>query len=223
MIIVGCDFHTRFQQIAMVNPQTGELVERRLEHENGDAERFYRTLPGPAGVGMEATINAQWFERMLHRHQHELWIGDAAEIRATRVRKQKADSRDALHILDLLLTDRFPRIWIPSPADRDVPQLVRHRHKLVRVRTSVMNQLHALAIGQDLCRKQKLRSIAGRKKLDALQLDPWAHRRRQDPANARSAHPPIAELDREVLQEAQRRPPAVRSVPSVVSREASRW
>ena len=99
---------------------------------------------------------------------------------AARVRKQKTDSRDALHILDLLLTDRFPRIWIPSPADRDVRQLVRHRHKLVRVRTSVMNQLHALAIGQGLCRKQKLWSIAGRKELDALQLDPWAHRRRQD-------------------------------------------
>jgi hypothetical protein len=61
MIIVGYDVHTRFQQIAMVNPQTGELVERRLEHENGDAERFYATLPGPARVGMEATINALWF------------------------------------------------------------------------------------------------------------------------------------------------------------------
>lgn len=211
MIIVGCDFHTRFQQIAMANPQTGELVEHRLEHENGDAERFYGTLPGPARVGMEATINAQWFERMLHRHQHELWIGDAAEIRAARVRKQKTDSRDALHILDLLLTDRFPRIWIPSPADRDVRQLVRHRHKLVRVRTSVMNQLHALAIGQGLCRKQKLWSIAGRKELDALQLDPWAHRRRQDLLQMLDQlNPPIAELDRAVLQEAQRRPSAVR-------------
>jgi hypothetical protein len=76
MIIVGCDFHTRFQQIAMLEPTTGELVERRLEHENGDAEKFYGTLPGTARVGIEATISAQWFERMLHRHQHELgWHG----------------------------------------------------------------------------------------------------------------------------------------------------
>jgi hypothetical protein len=85
MIIIGCDFHTRLQQTAMPEVTTGELVERRLEHENGNAERFYATLPGPALVGMEATINAQWFERMLQRHQHELWIGDAAEIRAARV------------------------------------------------------------------------------------------------------------------------------------------
>ena len=71
MIIIGCDFHTRFQQIAMLDPTTGELVERRLEYENGEAEKFYRTLPGPARVGIEATINAQWFERTLRRYQHE--------------------------------------------------------------------------------------------------------------------------------------------------------
>jgi hypothetical protein len=42
---VGCDFHTRFQQIAMLDPSTGELIERRLEHGNGEAEKFYGALP----------------------------------------------------------------------------------------------------------------------------------------------------------------------------------
>jgi len=56
MIIIGCDFHTRFQQIAMLDPTTGETVERRLEHETGEAEKFYASLPGPARVGVEATI-----------------------------------------------------------------------------------------------------------------------------------------------------------------------
>ena len=76
----------------------------------------------------------------LDRYHHELWIGDAVEIRAARVRKQKTDSRDAVHILNLLLTNRFPRIWIPTAADRDARQMLRHRRKLVRFRTSVMNQ-----------------------------------------------------------------------------------
>ena len=211
MIIVGCDFHTRFQQIAMLDPATGEVIERRLEHENGEAEKFYGTLPGPARVGVEATMNAQWFERMLHRYQHELWVGDAAEIRALRVRKQKTDSRDALHILDLLLTDRFPRIWIPSPAERDVRQLMRNRHKLVRMRTSVMNQLHALAIGQGLCRKQKLWSKVGRMELEGLVLDPWANHRRHDLLELLDQlNPWIAELDRAVMKEVQSRPEAVR-------------
>lgn len=127
-----------------------------------------------------------------------------------RVRMQETDSRDALHILDLLLTDRFPRIWIPSPAERDVRQLVRHRHKLVRMRTSVMNQLHALAIGQGLCRKQKLWSKVWRMELEGLVLDPRAHRRRHDLLELLDQldqlNSWIAELDRAVMKEVQSRP-----------------
>jgi hypothetical protein len=52
MKIIGCDFHTRYQQIAMMDTETGELVERRLEHEIGEALAFYATLPKAARVGM---------------------------------------------------------------------------------------------------------------------------------------------------------------------------
>lgn len=210
MIIIGCDFHSRFQQIAMLDPQTGEIVERRLVHDTGEAHDFYATLPGPARVGMEATIDAQWFEKMLSKGGHELWVGDAAEIRAAMVRKQKTDSRDALHILDLLLTYRFPRIWIPSPAERDIRQMVRHRHKLVRFRTSVMNQLHALAMSQGLCRKSKLWTTEGRRMLERLALDPWASRRRRELLQLFDQLGPwIEELDQAVIQEAESRPEAV--------------
>jgi transposase len=210
MIIIGCDFHTRFQQIAMLDPTTGEVMERRLEHENGEAEKFYATLASPARVGMEATLHAPWFERMLRRYHHELWIGDAAEIRAARVRKQKTDARDALHILDLLLTNRFPQIWTPSPAERDVRQMLRHRHKLVRFRTSVMNQLHGLAISQGLCRKRKLWSRVGRRELEALALDPWASRRRQELLQLLDQlNPWIDDLDLAVEKEAECRAAAL--------------
>src|SRR5437660_11779907 len=170
MLIIGCDFHSRLQQIAMLDPQTGEVIERRLEHENGEARKFYAGLPTPARVGMEATGYAQWFERMLAEQGHQLWVGDAAEIRAAMVRKQKTDSRDACHILDLLMENRFPRIWIPTPGERDLRQLLWHRHKMVCLRTSVRNQLHALAMGQGICRKQKLWAAAGRQELEALTL-----------------------------------------------------
>src|SRR5437588_10963608 len=180
MLIIGCDFHSRFQQIAMVNTETGEVTERRLEHGNGEAKKFYAGLQKPVRVGMEATGYAQWFEQMLAKLGYELWVGNAAEIRAAMVRKQKTDSRDALHILDLLMENRFPRIWIPTPAERDLRQLLWHRHKMVCLRTSVRNQLHALAMGQGICRKQKLWAAAGRQELEALTLDAWARRRRQE-------------------------------------------
>jgi len=203
MMIIGCDFHTRQQQIAMLDRETGELIERRLEHENGEARKFYEALPKPVRVGIEATGYTQWFERLLAELGHELWVGDAAAIRASVVRKQKNDQRDAAHILHLLVENRFPRLWMPTPAERDLRQLVLHRVKLVQMRTKVMNQLHALAMGQGLCRKKKLWSQAGRRELEALPLGPWAARRRQELlACLDQWESPIAELDREVAQQA---------------------
>ena len=89
MLIIGCDFHTRYQQVAMLDESTGELVERRLEHESGEAHTFYRGLQGSVRVGIEATGPLHWFVRLLAELGHELWIGDSAKIRASEVRKQK--------------------------------------------------------------------------------------------------------------------------------------
>ena len=97
MLIIGCDYHPGFQQIAFVDTETGELGERRLVHRE-DAEQFYRELKEKnlkVRVGMESSGHARWFERLLRNLEFELWIGDAAEIRTKRVRKQKTDRQDA--------------------------------------------------------------------------------------------------------------------------------
>ena len=107
-------------------------------------------------------------------------MGDAAQIRASMVRKQKTDARDAAHLLELLLSGRFPRLWRPTMAERDLRQLVWHRQKLVWMRNAVGNQLHALAMGEGVCRKKKLFSKKGRAELESLALDRWASRRRQE-------------------------------------------
>jgi transposase len=180
MKIVGCDLHTRYQQVAMLDEETGELMERQLEHESGEARAFYAALSSPVRVGIEATGHTRWFERMLAELGHELWIGDAAEIRASMVRKQKTDARDAAHLLELLLTERFPRIWRPTLEERDLRQLVWHRQKLVWMRNAVGNQLHALAMGEGVCRKKKLFTKKGRAELESLALGPWASHRRQE-------------------------------------------
>ncbi|MFZ0805981.1 MAG: hypothetical protein WAN03_07350 [Candidatus Sulfotelmatobacter sp.] len=86
MLIIGCDYHPGFQQIAWVDTETGECGERRLTHRE-EAEQFYRELKGRSvRVGMEASGHARWFERLLSDVQFELWSGDAAEIRTKRVR-----------------------------------------------------------------------------------------------------------------------------------------
>ena len=215
MLIIGCDFHTRYQQIAMAREETSELlVERRLNHASGEVQAFYRSLKSfgePVRVGIEATGPIHWFERLLTELGHELWIGDSAKIRASEVRKQKTDERDARLILDLLLSKRFPKIWVPTPAERDLRQLLWHRHKLVCLRTMLGNQLHALAMSQGLCRKRKLFTKKGRVELQGLGLAPWARRRREELLKLLDQlETPIAELDRAASEEAKRREDAVR-------------
>jgi transposase len=179
MWIIGCDFHPRFQQIAFVNTETSEYGTLHLEHGNGEAEQFYRKLiDQPVRVGMEASGHSVWFEQLLGELGHELWTGNPAEIRAKMVRKQKTDTRDADHILCLLIENRFPRVWRPTLAERDLRQLLLHRHRLVQIRTRVKNQLQALAMNQEVCQKKKLWSRAGRVQFEALPLLPWAARRR---------------------------------------------
>ncbi len=139
--------------------ETGETGECKLVHGNGEAERFYRSLPGPARVGLESTGNSHWFLDMVTAMGHEVWVGDAAQIRARQVRKQKTDRRDAAHILDLLLKGDFPRIWTPSREERDQRQLLIHRYKLVTLRVRVKNELQHLAMNQGM---QKGRSLWSR-------------------------------------------------------------
>ena len=211
MKIIGCDFHTRQQQIEMLDTETGEIVQLRLEHHNGEARRFYEQLRGPVRVGIEATGYTRWFEQMLAELGQELWVGDAAWIRAAVVRKQKNDERDATHLRRLMSENRFPKIWMPTVAERDLRQLVLHRVKLVQMRTKVMNQLHAIAMGQGLCRKKKLWSKAGRQELEALALEPWASRRRKELLELLDQmEKPIAELDGAVEKQAAAHPAAAR-------------
>jgi transposase len=211
MWIIGCDFHPRFQQIAFVNLETGECGQGRLEHV-GEAEQFYRKLRGQrVRVGVEASGQSLWFQRLLGELGHELWMGNPAAIRAAAPRKQKNDVRDAELMLVLLLEGRFPRIWVPTAEQRDARQLLLHRHRVVELRTRVKNQLQALALNEGVGRKPGLWSQKGRAQLQALSLPAWTARRRQDNLELldellRRTEP----LDQAVQAEAERRPEAKR-------------
>ena len=211
MIIIGVDFHPEFQQIATVDTESGEFQEKRLGHP-GEAEQFYRALTGAKVlVGMEASGHARWFERLVAELQFELRIGDAAEIRTKRVRKQKTDRQDAQLILRLLLEDRFPQIWVPSSENRDLRQLLWHRHRMVQARTRIMNQLQAVALNEGLRCKKKLWRERGRQQLESFRLAPWATRRRRDLLELLDRlTPTIAELSQAIDQEVEKCPAARR-------------
>lgn len=210
MLIIGCDFHPGFQQVAIFDNRTGEVEEKRLQHRS-EAEECYRSLAGQqVRVGMEACGHYPWFEQLLAELEMELWVGDAAKIRAAMVRKQKTDRRDAEHLMDMLRLDRFPRIWVPSLQVRDVRQLLLHRHKQVQQRTRTKNQLQAMALSQGVQKKRKLWTQAGRAELEQLPLLAYAAQRRKrllETLDELEAE--IVELDRRVMEEARQRPEAV--------------
>jgi transposase len=160
---------------------------------------------------MEASGHGRWFERLLEGLELELWRGDASVIRAKRGRKQKTDREDARHLLTLLLKDDFPRIWVPSWENRDLRQLLWHRHRMVQTRTRVMNQLQAVALNEGLRCKKRLWRAGGRQQLESFRLAPWASRRRSELLDLLDRlNPTIAELSQAIEQEAEKRPEAQR-------------
>jgi transposase len=209
MMLIGCDFHPSWQQVSWLDTETGETGEQKLVHAGGQAKQFYEQMAAPVLIGMEATGNSQWFIELVQDLGHEIWIGDAAQIRASYVRKQKTDKRDAAHMLKLVVEGRFPRLWTPDREQRDLRQLVLHRHKLVEIRSRVKNELQHLSMNKGMQKKRTLWSQAGQKLLRELPLKPWAACRREDLLGLLAMlDEQIGKLDGAVQQSADEHPQA---------------
>jgi transposase len=179
MMIIGCDFHPSFQQIAYVDQETGEYGERRLRHRE-EAVQFYRSLASKqVRVGVEATGNDRWFRKLLGELGEELLIGDASAIHASAPREQRTDKRDARHILKLLVENRFPSVWQPPAANEEQRQLLMHRCRLVRIRTRLKNQLDSIAKSEGLTGSRRW-CAPRRRQIEALPLTGWYAQRRAD-------------------------------------------
>ena len=158
---------------------TGEYGERRLCHPE-EAEQFYRSLAGrQVRIGAEATGNFRWFRHVMQRLGHEFLLGDSGAIRAASPRQQKTDKRDARHILNILVEDRFPTVWQPPVENEDLRQLLLHRCRLVRFRARIKNQLDSLAKNEGLLSKRVWCAMR-RKQIEELPLSGWNVERRKD-------------------------------------------
>jgi transposase len=195
----------------MLDTETGEVVEKTLQHEGEKVREFYAALPGPVRVGIEATGSMHWFLKLMQELGMDCQVGHPAKIRAAEPRKQKHDRRDARLLLKLLAENRFPAIWMPSTEQRDLRTLLRHRHQWVRMRTRVQHTLQSLALANGLRRGHSLWSQAGQHALGALPLAPHASQRR---AALLALYPRLQEsnegLDQQVSEQAWQRPQARR-------------
>ena len=212
MKILGCDLHARQQSIAMVDTETGEFTEKKLNHEGNEVREFYGALEGPVVVGIEATGAMQWFLELLEELGIVCRVGHPAKIRAAETRKQKHDRRDARLMMELLMKeDGFPGIWMPSSEQRDLRTLLRDRHQWVKIRTRVQNTLQAIALNHALRRGRGLWSASGLKALQALSLPSYTGQRRDQLLHLYvQLQQRIRELDGQVEKQVQQRPQALR-------------
>jgi transposase len=211
MIMIGCDFHPGLEQLSLLDTATGVRREQTLSHAGGPepVREFYAGLRRPVLVGLEASGYSRWYEEMLEELGIELWVGDPAQIRKAAPRRQKTDRNDARLLLQLLQERRFPRIWVPDKATRDLRQLLMHRHKLVSMRTAISNQLQAIALNRGLQKQGALWSQQGRRQLESLELPPWTTVRRNELLALREQWDrQIALFDRVLLEQALKHPGA---------------
>ena len=102
-VYCGVDFHARKQSISYCNTEDGQIHRRELDHQKDDVRSFYAQLQGQVIVGFEASAYASWFEAMIEELGHQLWVGNASQIRKSAVRRQKNDRRDADLMLELMM------------------------------------------------------------------------------------------------------------------------
>lgn len=191
-VYCGVDFHARQQTICCCDTTGGEVRLRELRHGTDDVRGFYSGLEGEVVVGLEASGYSSWFVELLEGLGHEVWLGDASEIRRRARRRQKNDRRDAELILDLLRKGEFPRIHHPSFESREVLRLLRYRHKLVQLRTRAKNSLQALAYSAGSAKRAQLLSGKGRERLSQLPMSAAMDRQRGEWLSL------VEELDRRI-------------------------
>jgi transposase len=190
----------------MLDTESGEVIEKTLQHEGEEVREFYAALSKPVLVGLEATGSMFWFLRLLEELGIEYRVGHPAAIRKAETRKQKHDRRDAELIRRLLVENRFPQIWLPTAEQRDLRTLLQHRHQLVRMRVMTQNGLQGLALSQGLRRGAKLWSQAGQRALDSLPLANYSGTRRQQLQELRQQlNQRLQMLDQAVCEQVERR------------------
>lgn len=172
-IYIGVDFHARQQTICYLTTESGEILLHQLKHQDKAAVRaFYAQFSGEVIVGLEASGYSPWFERMLEELGCEVWLGNASEIRRRARWRHKNDRRDAELILDLLVHDEFPRLYLPPLQSREVLRMLRYRQKLIKIRTMGKNSLQALALQAGLAKGPHLFTKAGLQELRLAPLSP---------------------------------------------------
>src|SRR6476469_8262947 len=141
---VGIDLHRRRSVIVRMTTDGDPLECIRISN---DAERL-STVMARAGespeVVLEATYGWYWAVDALQDLGAQVHLAHPLGVKAFEYRRVKNDERDARDLADLLRMGRLPEAWIAPPVTRELRELVRHRAKLVGIRSGCKCEVHAV-------------------------------------------------------------------------------
>jgi transposase len=178
-IYIGVDFHARQQTICYLTTEDKVLIHELKHQDKNEVRAFYAQFQEQVVVGLEASGYSPWFEQLLEELGHEVWLGDASEIRRRANWRQKNDRRDAQLILDLMVRGEFPQLYRPCQQSREVMRMLRYRQKLIKIRTMGKNSVQALALQSGLARGAHLFNQEGRQQLKTAAMSPVMHHQRE--------------------------------------------
>lgn len=145
MVYIGVDLHRKRSQLAALD-EAGELLFNRSIASESDAflRVFGELAPEPIEVAFEATIGWGWFADLLADAGVEAHMAHPLGTRAIATARVKNDAVDAKTLAHLLRTHLLPEAWIAPLEVREARRLVRMRAGLVRIRSRLKCQIHAL-------------------------------------------------------------------------------
>jgi transposase len=145
MVYVGVDLHRKRSHIVAVDPEGNPLLSRRIDNDPGEFLRIFGELgPEPLEVAFEATYGWGWFADLLADAGISTHMSHPLATKAISAARVKNDAVDARTLAHLLRTNLLPEAWIAPPEAREARRLVRMRTSLVRIRSQLKCQVHAL-------------------------------------------------------------------------------
>src|SRR5213595_2475823 len=142
--VAGMDLHRRRSVLVRMTPDGQKLETARITNSPAELRRVVARAGASPRVVVEATYGWYWAADTLAAAGAEVHLAHPLGVKAFSYRRVKNDVRDAADLADLLRMGRLPEAWIAPPEIRELRELTRYRHKLVGLRTSCKDQVHAV-------------------------------------------------------------------------------
>jgi transposase len=141
---IGCDVHRRYSVFRTMNEHGSLSAAVRVEHENGELERFLKTFTAGSPVAVEACGGWMWMVNQIEAAGLEPHLAHPLLVKKRTAGFIQTDQTDAAGLALLLRNGTLPEVWIAGPAVRDLRGLVRSRLAIRRHQTSFKNRIHGL-------------------------------------------------------------------------------